>query len=112
MNPVTIHLKIPRGGRLILDGNPTGYEVAEHTATKVEVNPWITSTPKKKIHLKHESREGFETSVVGPLGVLVALVKRQTGHVSSKSGGGFWETLDGTFFAIRFSLLIDTRAKR
>ena len=27
-------------------GNPTGYEVAEHIATKVEINPWIISTLK------------------------------------------------------------------
>ena len=35
-----------RGGRLLLDGNPKGYEVSEHIATKVEVNPRMLSTLK------------------------------------------------------------------
>ena len=32
------------GGRLLLYGNPKGHEVAEHIATKVEVNPRMLST--------------------------------------------------------------------
>ena len=39
LNVVTINLRMSRGGHLLLDGNPKGYEVAEHIATKVEVNP-------------------------------------------------------------------------
>ena len=35
LNTVTINLRTSRGGRLILDGNPKGYEVVEHIATKV-----------------------------------------------------------------------------
>ena len=37
-----------RGGRLLLDGNPNGYEVAEHIFTKVEVNPRMISTLKNE----------------------------------------------------------------
>ena len=37
-----------RGGGLLLDGNPKGYEVAEHIATKVEVNPRMLSTLKNE----------------------------------------------------------------
>ena len=39
---------VSRVGRLLLDGNPKGYDVAEHIATKVEVNPQIISTLKNK----------------------------------------------------------------
>ena len=46
LNVVTRKLRMSRGRRLILDGNQKGYEVAEHIATKVEVNPWILSTFK------------------------------------------------------------------
>ena len=43
-----------------MGGNPNRYEVAEHIATKVEVNPWMLSTLKKReIHFKHESRGKF-----------------------------------------------------
>ena len=45
---------------MLLDGNPKGCEVAEHIATKVELNPRMLSTLKKrKIHLKNESRGKF-----------------------------------------------------
>ena len=33
-----------RGGRLLLDGNTKECEVAEHIATKVEVNPHMLLT--------------------------------------------------------------------
>ena len=36
---MTIKFRMSRGGRFIMYGNPKGYEVAEHIATKVEVNP-------------------------------------------------------------------------
>ena len=36
--------------------------------------------------MNHETREGFETSVVGPLVILVHLVKRKIGQGYSKSG--------------------------
>ena len=47
LNVVTRNLKISRGGSLLLDGNPNGYEVSEHKATKVELNRRIISTLKK-----------------------------------------------------------------
>ena len=37
-----------RGGSLLLDGNPNGYEVAEHIDTNVEVNPRMLSTLKNE----------------------------------------------------------------
>ena len=41
-----INLRISRGGRLIMDRNTKGCEVAEHIAKKVEVNPQMLSTLK------------------------------------------------------------------
>ena len=66
-----------RDGSLIMDRNSKGYEVAEHIATKVEVNPRIISTLKnaKSIQSMNPGVD-LETSVFGPLGILVALVKR------------------------------------
>ena len=43
---VTRNFRMSRGGHLLLDGNTKGYEVADHTATKVEVNPQMLSTLK------------------------------------------------------------------
>ena len=81
LNVVTINFRISRGGRLLLDGNPKGYEVAEHIATKVEVNPRMLSTLKNAKSIWSMNPGGkFETSVVGPLEILVALVKRQIGQ--------------------------------
>ena len=37
-----------RGGHFLQDGNPKGYEVAEHIYTKVEVNPRMISTLKNE----------------------------------------------------------------
>ena len=31
-----------------MDGNPNGYKVSEHIATKVEVNLWMISTLKNE----------------------------------------------------------------
>ena len=39
LNEVERHFRMSRGGRLLLDWNPKKYEVADHIATKVEVNP-------------------------------------------------------------------------
>ena len=51
---VTRILRMSRGGRFLIGGNEKGYEVAEHIATKVEVNSRMISTLKKlKIHLKY-----------------------------------------------------------
>ena len=58
LNLVKRNLRVSRGGRLLLGGNPEGYELAEHIATKFEVNPLMLLTLKKQIHLKHEPRVG------------------------------------------------------
>ena len=63
---------------------------------------------KQKIHLKHEPRGKFETSVVGPLGILVDLVTRQIGQGSSKPGGFLGIPSLSPFLAIRFRLEIQT----
>ena len=95
---------------MLLGGNPNGYEVAEHIAKTVEVNPRMISTLKThKIHLNHKPREGgVETSVVGPLGILVALVRRKIGQGYSKSGIFFGRPYMSPFLVIHFSLLIET----
>ena len=50
----------------------------------------------------------FETLVVGPLGILVALVKRQIGQGSSNSERFSGILSMSPFTAIRFSLAIET----
>ena len=50
----------------------------------------------------------FETSVVGPMGILVALVKRKIGQVYSRSGRFSGRPSVSTFLATSFSLGIDT----
>ena len=55
------------------------------------------NTEKRKTHLRNESREKFETSMVVPLGILVDSVKRQIGKGYSKSGIYFWETFHEYF---------------
>ena len=85
LNEVTIIFNISRDGRLILDGNPKGHELAEHIATKVEVNPQIILTLKieKSIWIMKPGAN-FETSMVVPLWILVALVNIQIGKCPSK----------------------------
>ena len=46
LNVVTRNFRISRGGRLLLDGNQKGYEVAEHIVKNVDVNTQIPSTLK------------------------------------------------------------------
>ena len=90
LNVVTRHFSILRVECLLLDGNPKGYEVSEHIATKVEVNTQIISTLKNKKSIWSMNPGGnSETSMVGPLGILFVLVKRKIGKVSSKSGSFF-----------------------
>ena len=87
-----------------MDGNTKGYEAAEHIATKVEVNPRMLLTLKnEKSILSMNPGANFETSVVGPLEILVALVKRQIGQGSSNSGIFSVKPSMSHFLAIRFS---------
>ena len=46
INVVIGHFSMSRGECLLLDGNPKGYELAEHIATKVEINTRMLSTFK------------------------------------------------------------------
>ena len=48
LNAATINLRMSRGGRLLLNVKPKGYELVEHIATKVEVNTRILSTSKNE----------------------------------------------------------------
>ena len=48
LNVVTRNVRISRGGCLLMDGNPNGYEVAEHKTTKVEVNTRMLSKLKNR----------------------------------------------------------------
>ena len=105
-------LRMSRGVRLILDGNPKGCEVAKHIATKVEINPRMLSTLKKGKSIWSMKQGGyFETSVVVPLKILVYLVKRKIGQCYSKSGRFSGRPYVSTFFAISFSLVIETWTK-
>ena len=68
LNVVTRNLRMSRGGRLLMDRNPKGYEVTEHIATKFEVNPRMLSTLKNaKSIWSMNPGEIFKKSVVGPL---------------------------------------------
>ena len=113
LNSVIINLRMSIGERLLLDGNPKGCEVAKHMATKVEVNPRMFSTLKKaKSIWSMEPGANSETSLVGPMGVLAALVKRKIWQGFSKS-----EIISGrpsicTFLDFRFSLVTETLPKR
>ena len=109
INVVTRNLRMSRGGRLLLDGNPNGYEVAYHISTKVDVNPQMLSTLKsaKSIWSMNPGAH-LDTSVVGPLEILVALVRRQIGQGSSNSGRFSGRPSISNFLAIRFSLVIET----
>ena len=52
------------------------------------------------------SEADFETSVVGPLGILFALVNRQIGQGYYKSGIFYGRPSTSPFLAIRFSMVI------
>ena len=97
------------GGGLILDVKTKGCEVAEHIATKVYINKQIPSALKNEMSiLSMNPGVKFETSMVGPLGILVALVKRQMGQGSSNSGKFSGRPFMSPFLAIDFSLVIET----
>ena len=112
LNVVTRNLRMSRGGSLLLDGNTKGYELAEHIATKLEVNPRMLSTSKNaKSILSMNPGANFETSVVGPLGILVALVNRQIGQGSYNPGIFSGSPSMSPFLAIRFSRVIEKQPK-
>ena len=113
LNVLTSNLRVSRGGLLIIDGNPKGYEVSEHIDTKFEVNPRMLSTLKKaKSIWSMKPEANFETSVVGLLVILVALSKRQIWQGYSKSGRFSGRPSMSHFLVICFSLVIETLPKR
>ena len=63
---------------MILDVKPKRYEVSENIATKVKVNQRMLSTLKNiKLNCIMNPGGKVETSMVGPLDILVALAKRK-----------------------------------
>ena len=107
LNLVTRNLKVSRGGRLLLNGNPKGYEVAEHITTKFEVNPRMLSKLKNEKSIwSMNPGVNVETSVVGPLGILFALVNIHIGKGSSNSGRFSGRPSKRPFLAILFILVI------
>ena len=93
---------------MLFYGKPKDYELVQHIATKVEVNSHMLSTLKnQKFILSMNPGENFETSVVGPLGTLVSLFKRQTGQGYSKSGRFFGRPSMSPFFDINFSMVVE-----
>ena len=110
---VTRNFRMSRYGRLLLYGNPKGYEVADHISTKVEVNPQMLSTLKNAKYIwSMNPGANFVTSVVRTLVICVALVKRQIWQGSSNSGRFSGRPSVSPFLAICFSLVIETWPKR
>ena len=112
LNVVTTNLRMSKGGHLLLNGNTKWYEVSEHIATKVGVNPRTLSKTKnaKYIWIMNPGAN-FETLVIFPLWILVALARRQIGQSSSMLGRFYGITSMVSFLVIYFSLVIETRPK-
>ena len=113
INVLKRNFMMSRCGFLILDGNPKGCELAERISKKVEVNPQMISTFKKAKSIWSMNPEAnFETSVFGPLKILVALVKWHIRKGYSNSGRFSGKPSMSPFLAINFSLVIETWPKR
>ena len=113
LNVMKINLKMSIIGHLFLDGNPKSYEVAEHIATKVELNLQMIWTLKKAESIRlMKPGANFETSVVGNLVILVRLIKRQIGQISSNPGRFSARSYMNPFIEFRFSLVIETWPER
>ena len=85
---------------MLLVVNPKGCEVEEHIATNMEVNPQMSSTLKneKSIWIVNLGAN-FDTSMLVPLWILSASVKRHIGNGSSKSGRFVYRPFVGNAFA-------------
>ena len=87
LNITRRNFRMSRGGHLILDGNPKRYELAENIDRKVEVNPQMLLISKNgKSIWSMNPRANVEKSVVGYMGILVALVRIKIGQGYYKSG--------------------------
>ena len=67
LNVLIINLRVSRGRRLLLDGNPEEYELEEiysHTSRGKSKDDF--NIKKCKIYLKQKPRENVETSMVWP----------------------------------------------
>ena len=86
LNVLTINLSMLIVGLFLMGLNPNVYEVAERIARNVEVDPQMLSTLKNwKYIWSMKPGAKFETSMLGPMGFLVALFKIQIGQGYSKS---------------------------
>ena len=109
LNIVTRHLRISRGGHLLLYGNRKGCQLAEHIATKVEVIPQMLSTLKKEKPIwSMNPGANFETSMVASMAILVALVNRQIRQGFYKLGRFVVRPFMSNFISIFISLAIKT----
>ena len=106
---VTRNFKISRDDFLLLYINPNIYDVDDHIDTKVEVNAWILSTLNNEKYIWiMKPGANFETSMTGPLDVLVALVNSKIGKVSSSSNKFVWRPFMRPFFDICCNFEIET----
>ena len=113
LNVVRRNLGMSWVGSLILGVNTIGYEVAEHIAKKIEVNPQMISALKNaKSIWSMKPGAIFKTSVVVPLGILVALFKRKIDQVYSDSVRFSGRPSMFHLLVIRFSLAIEPWPKR
>ena len=105
---MTSNFKISRVVLLIIYGKTNGYDVADHIATKVEVNPWILSTLKNKKSIwSMKPGRGFEKSMVRPLGILFSWANKQIWNGYFKSGNFFGRPFM-RFFLVCINLEIET----
>ena len=99
LNVVKINLRVSRDGYFLLDVNSKGYEVSKYIDTKVEVNPRMLSTLKKrKINIKHDPRGGFQYINDWTSGDFICL-----GQETNRSGFFqvrkiCWETIHESFY--------------
>ena len=83
---------------MLLDRNTKECELAEHIATDSEVNPRMISTLKNVKSIRNmKPGTNFEISVVGPLGILVNLVRRKNRAGFFQVKDIFWETFNESF---------------
>ena len=111
-NVVTSNFKISRGGILLLDGNPNGYDLAEYTTKKVDANIQMISTLKNTKYVwSMKSGSKFDTSMVVPMGMLVDLVNSPIGKNYSKSGKYVVTPFMRTLFVIHWNIESKTQPR-
>ena len=112
LNVLNWNLRMSIGGSFHLDIKPKGYKVKKYIATNVEVNSRMVSTLRNEKSIwSMNPGENFETSMLAPLEILVALVTIQIGQGYSKSGRVFGRPFMRNFFYICCNPEIETRPK-